>query len=569
MSQPKKLTIQQALSQAKKAVKQGKTAVAVKIYKAILQQQPNHSIAKKGLRKLQEAQNKSPEAGTSNPSQDQITVLVNLYNSGQMTETEQACRELLQAYPQSLVLMHILAVALNDQGKLEESIQVSGSAIQLKPDFIDAYYNRGNALKQLGQLDEAMQDFDKATQLKPDFAEAYSNRGVILEQLGKLDEAIKDYDKAIQLKPGYTEAYYNRGIALKRQGQQDKAIQDFDQAIQLKPDFAEAYHNLGVTLRQLGQLEDALENCEKAVQFKPDFAEAYNISGVALHALGQLDEALENYDKALQLKPDFAEAQYNRHSLLLNSDDLMPAIECMQKAIDLDPLNMNHKFILGMLWDYSGDTQKAMPHFDTVESGESLYRARLDAWRYIKSVNKKVPTIIGSNIDAFKLGIEAAVVDGLVLEFGVRFGASIRQISALVDQDVHGFDSFQGLPEAWHSEAKGSYSTKGVIPSVPENVILHDGWFEETLPGFVELHPEPVRFMNIDCDIYSSTKTVLESFAKQIISGTVIVFDEYIGNEHWREDEFKAFQEAVLKYGWKYEYLCFSFVTKQVVVLIH
>jgi len=142
-------------------------------------------------------------------------------------------------------------------------------------------------------------------------------------------------------------------------------------------------------------------------------------------------------------------------------------------------------------------------------------------------------------------------------------------ISTLVDQDVYGFDSFQGLPESWHSEAKGSYSTKGVIPSVPQNVILHDGWFEETLPGFVEQHPEPVRFMNIDCDIYSSTKTVLECFAKQIIPGTVIVFDEYIGNSDWREDEFKAFQEAVLKYGWDYEYLCFSFMTKQVVVRIN
>jgi hypothetical protein len=93
--------------------------------------------------------------------------------------------------------------------------------------------------------------------------------------------------------------------------------------------------------------------------------------------------------------------------------------------------------------------------------------------------------------------------------------------------------------------------------------------FEETLPGFVQQHPEPVRFMNIDCDIYSSTKTILENFAKQIIPGTVIVFDEYIGNEHWREDEFKAIQEAVLKYGWEYEYLCFSFMTQQVVVRIN
>ena len=149
------------------------------------------------------------------------------------------------------------------------------------------------------------------------------------------------------------------------------------------------------------------------------------------------------------------------------------------------------------------------------------------------------------------------------------FGTSIRQIAALVEQEVHGFDSFEGLPEAWHHLPKGSYSTKGVIPTVQENVTLHKGWFEETLPGFIEKHQAPVRFMNIDCDIYSSTRTVLDHLAKQIIPGTVIVFDEYIGNASWREDEFKAFQEAVVRYGWNYEYLCFSFMTKQAVIRIN
>ncbi|MFP6839839.1 MAG: tetratricopeptide repeat protein [Pseudohongiellaceae bacterium] len=480
-------------------------------------------------------QNQSPEAETSNPPQDQITALVNLYGSGQLTKTEHACRDLLQIYPQSLVVINVLGGVLVGQGKLKESIQAFDKAIQLKPDFAPAYSNRGAALQNLGRLDEALQNCDKAIQLKPDFADAYYNRGLTLKELGRLNEALQNYDKAIQLKSDYVDAHYNRGL----------------------------------TLVRLGQLQEALTSYDKAIELKPDFADAYNNRGNVLLGLGQSHEAMASYNKAIEFKPDFAEPQYNRHALLLNPDDLMPAIQCMEKAIDIDPLNTLYRFVLGMLWDYSGDTQEAMTHFDMVESGESLYRANLDAWRYIKSANKKVPAIIGSNIHAFKLGIEAAVVDGLVLEFGVRFGTSIRQISTLVGQDVYGFDSFQGLPESWHSEAKGSYSTKGVIPSVPQNVILHDGWFEETLPGFVQQHPEPVRFMNIDCDLYTSTKTVLQIFAKQIIPGTVIVFDEYIGNEHWREDEFKAFQEAVLKYGWKYEYLCFSFMTGQVVVRIN
>ena len=80
-------------------------------------------------------QNKSLEAETSKPPQDQITALVNLYHSGQMTKTEQACRELLQSYPQSLVVTNVLGAVLRAQGKLQEAVESFDKTIQLKPDF--------------------------------------------------------------------------------------------------------------------------------------------------------------------------------------------------------------------------------------------------------------------------------------------------------------------------------------------------------------------------------------------------------------------------------------------------
>ena len=84
MPSSKQLTIRQAISRAKKADKQGKAAVAIEIYAAVLQQQPNHPIAKKRLRVLQKKlpQNHSTESETSNPPQVQITALVNLYQTG-------------------------------------------------------------------------------------------------------------------------------------------------------------------------------------------------------------------------------------------------------------------------------------------------------------------------------------------------------------------------------------------------------------------------------------------------------------------------------------------------------
>lgn len=133
---------------------------------------------------------------------------------------------------------------------------------------------------------------------------------------------------------------------------------------------------------------------------------------------------------------------------------------------------------------------------------------------------------------------------------------------------MHGFDSFQGLPEAWGKNPRGAYSTGGELPAVPDNVRLHAGWYVDTLPRFVADHDGPVRFLHVDCDLYSSTKTVFDTLAERIVPGTVIVFDEYFCTARWREDEHRALQEAVERNSWSHRYLAFNLWSKQAAVLI-
>lgn len=344
----------------------------------------------------------------------------------------------------------------------------------------------------------------------------------------------------------------------------------YHQVLQRSPQHPDALYLLGAIALQGGDFRLAVDLTTKAIEANPANPEAYGNLGLALHEQGQLQTAAEQYRKALSIKPDYTNARYNLHALLLDMENMAPAVECLREVVKQNPNDMDATFTLGALLDYLEDVEASAAHFSIVGRAPKLYRARLDAWHYLRSATEKLPPLTGSNIETFRRCVEATSVEGLVLEFGVRHGNTIRQIAALVGehQSVHGFDSFEGLPEVWHHEPKGSYTTKGVIPSVPTNVQLHIGWFEDTLPKFLEQQSGPVRFVNVDCDIYSSTKTVLDELAPRIVPGTVIVFDEYIGNEHWREDEFKAFQESVAKYGWSYEYLCFSLFTKQVAVKI-
>ena len=270
----------------------------------------------------------------------------------------------------------------------------------------------------------------------------------------------------------------------------------------------------------------------------------------------------------MELAPDNLGTWSNLHAVLYDDQDSEPACQCLEQALRIDGRDTKVHFFLGVARARQGKQEEADKHFDVVSNAGEAESYRLDSWSYIDEASGANTRLLGTSAKMLSLGVGAARTKGMVLEFGVRYGTSIRQIAAHANQDVHGFDTFVGLPEDWHQERAGSYSTCGELPKVPDGVYLHRGLFEDTLPPFLDNTGGNIRLMNVDCDLYSSTKTIFDHVRERITRGTVIIFDEYIGYPHWREDEFRAFQEAVHFCGWKYEYLAFSLFSKQAVVRI-
>ena len=147
---------------------------------------------------------------------------------------------------------------------------------------------------------------------------------------------------------------------------------------------------------------------------------------------------------------------------------------------------------------------------------------------------------------------------GTVLEFGVATGRTLNQFAHwLPNKPVHGFDGFEGLPEDWTSRMRKGFFARSNLPRVRKNCQLWVGWFDQTLPGFKEKVQltRPIALLHVDCDLYSSTVTVLNKLKDNIVPGTVIVFDEYINYPGWQLDEFRAWQEHCKMYGVNYEYI--------------
>jgi len=174
----------------------------------------------------------------------------------------------------------------------------------------------------------------------------------------------------------------------------------------------------------------------------------------------------------------------------------------------------------------------------------------------------------GSKFSLLETALQVRPDQGLVCEFGVYSGSTINFIASRTRNPVYGFDSFEGLPEDWQpGVGKGTFRMNS-LPRVRKNVTLIKGWFNETFPPFAREHQGSCSFLHIDCDLYSSTKTVFEVFGERIVKGTVIVFDEFFNYPGWKKGEFLAFQEFIRTNNVQFEYLGYVMTNEQVAVRI-
>lgn len=191
-----------------------------------------------------------------------------------------------------------------------------------------------------------------------------------------------------------------------------------------------------------------------------------------------------------------------------------------------------------------------------------------------------------AHYELFKKVVE---LPGVIVDLGVFRGASTFTWSKLceifcptdVRKVVYGFDSFEGFPSL--SVADGPEDIKQDVriggyfcgTTIERDLLLaqaamdHDrhlkhvkriefikGDVSQTIPKFVEAKGNGLRIalLNLDVDLYEPTKVALEHFAPLMVSGGIIILDEYavdtFGGESKAVDEYfvsKFGKRAVIK----------------------
>ncbi|NCR81584.1 MAG: tetratricopeptide repeat protein [Microcystis aeruginosa K13-10] len=251
-------------------------------------------------------------------------------------EAERIWRQIIQLDPNSAVAFSNLCAALFRQNKLDEALIFCQKALALDPKLPETYKNIGNVLYGQKKLTEAEEMYRRAIALDDKYVDAYNNLGNVLSDQKKLKEAEEMFRRALALDDKYVYAYNGLGNVLYDQKKLKEAEEMYRRALALDDKYVYAYNNLGNVLRDQKKLTEAEEMYRRALELDDKFVYAYNNLGNVLYEQKKLTEAEEMYRRALALDDQSVPAYYNLGNVLYEQKKLKEAEEMFRRALALD-----------------------------------------------------------------------------------------------------------------------------------------------------------------------------------------------------------------------------------------
>jgi hypothetical protein len=192
----------------------------------------------------------------------------------------------------------------------------------------------------------------------------------------------------------------------------------------------------------------------------------------------------------------------------------------------------------------------------------AVYMSKLSKWRTETTVNGYNDWYQGSWDYNRRINLYEAVSKQESLtteaidyfEFGVCGGLSFKWWLAhnnSPDSAFFGFDTFEGLPEAFGPFGKGSMAVALESLNITDpRASFYKGLFQDTLIPFLDQYKNGRRkLIHMDADIFSATIFSLSQLYRFLNDGDIILFDEFAVPKH----EFMAFKIFTESFYVKYE----------------
>jgi Flp pilus assembly protein TadD len=244
-------------------------------------------------------------------------------------------------------------------GRLLDGTRSAGEfrrALQIAPEHFPALCSLATRQIERGDYEEAGTILERARKLRPESAVPPNLLGWLAEKVGDVRRAEAMYREAIGLNANYALPQVNLGMLLLGQGRGEEATKLFESAQALEPAEPMAMIGLGLSLVAAGKTAKALECFQKAVALDSNTVASLNLLGGAYQSLEQYALAKDAFEKALRIKADDTTTLLNLAYTALLEGRPGDGRKWAEKAVAADSSSAIAQYILGLCFEYSGQT---------------------------------------------------------------------------------------------------------------------------------------------------------------------------------------------------------------------
>ena len=253
-------------------------------------------------------------------------------------------------------------------GNLREAEKLARRVIDAVPDQLDALHLLATVARESARTDLAIDLYRRLLRRHPAIPIAHNSLGNLLQERDQWQEAIVCYEAALAHDPRYTSAYFNLGRALLHVNDLVRAEHALRQAAALAPDDAQIRARFARALVELGREQEALAETARSLELDPDSAEIHNDAGVVHSTIGDFDTAREHYRTALALDSGFAKAALNLAKLKRFTADHDEDEDRIRAAAEHGATDQSTQrdlnLALGKIHDDRGEWDAAFAHYE-------------------------------------------------------------------------------------------------------------------------------------------------------------------------------------------------------------
>lgn len=238
-------------------------------------------------------------------------------------------KQLLRDQPDNIEYLNKLGELYMKSGRDDQALPVFKRVAELNPEDAKPFITMGGIYRRLKKYEESIAVLEQALIADGNNAQISYNLGFTYKSMGELDDAISCFEDAVEMNPDDVLAYNHLGAIYAQQGDHDKAVQSYLRGLNIDANHPILLLNIAKSYEALGDYEKACASYEGALRSKPLWIEGIDGYARLLISTNKAKSAYNLVKRAISVAPKDKKLQNALENVKKYVDVNMPASDAI------------------------------------------------------------------------------------------------------------------------------------------------------------------------------------------------------------------------------------------------